>query len=535
MSNHNLSKEAEKLLSSYKRAKDLEWSYNKAEDEKIQVHQVSSKIAFFYEKVRNTIDYKEENLLRKNAIERILKRRIMTEKNESDVAKYLVYELIRARYLPDKEIPEKRIEEIKNIIEKYTYLLNSIPDRVKGEGKNSAFDWIIGIASCEVEEKLVPHERERAIVDFAKGVMKKKIKVADNLRINAEEEDDLIFVAVLKGLIKSDLSIIRYRVFIKKNPDWLGLSSKETILKISEVMPMMMSDIDNLIDHRYSENFLRAVKKNLAYFNIFQEVLAKQGGDVAEFLSHHYKVEDAVKENCLASYKIAKTKLKRAAVRSILYIFLTKMALALIIELPFDKYIMKDVNYFVLGINILFPAFLMTMVVLTIKVPGKNNTDLIVSGIKEMLYDKYTNPPLLIKGIASRDSLFSAVFKILYLMVFVVSFGTIIWFLKSIGFNTVSIALFLFFLTVVSYFGIRISSNARELVVVQRKEGLISFIGDLFSIPILQVGHWFSVKLSSINILVFIFDFIIEAPFKAFVDIFEEWIYYIKEEKDKIG
>lgn len=300
-------------------------------------------------------------------------------------------------------------------------------------------------------------------------------------------------------------------------------------------MGIMMSEIDKMIDHKYSENFLRAVQKNAAYFTILQELIVKQGGDLADFLSSHYKVEDSIKETCLASYKSAKTKLKRAAVRSIIYIFVTKMALALILELPFDKYIAKDVNYFVLGINILFPAVLMALVVLTIKVPGKNNTDLIVSGIKEMLYDKYSNPPLLIKGLASRDSFFSLFFRGLYLVVFIGSFGSIIWFLDSIGFNFLSVALFLFFLTVVSYFGIRISKSARELVVVQSREGFLSFIADLFSIPILQVGHWLSVKLSNINVFVFIFDFIIEAPFKAFVDIFEEWIYYIKEEKDKIG
>ena len=45
-----------------------------ADAPKIKVSEFISKMAFYYEKLRNTIDYKEEYLLRKNAILRILRR-----------------------------------------------------------------------------------------------------------------------------------------------------------------------------------------------------------------------------------------------------------------------------------------------------------------------------------------------------------------------------------------------------------------------------------------------------------------------------
>jgi hypothetical protein len=37
-----------------------------------------------------------------------------------------------------------------------------------------------------------------------------------------------------------------------------------------------------------------------------------------------------------------------------------------------------------------------------------------------------------------------------------------------------------------------------------------------------------------VNVFVFILDFIIEAPFKIFVEITEEWTKYVKERKDDI-
>ncbi|MCK4800158.1 hypothetical protein KAS31_04230, partial [Candidatus Parcubacteria bacterium] len=174
---------AEKFIKDYRDAISLEETYNQTDEEKVKVHQVSSKIAFLYEKLRNAIDYQEEHLLRKIAIERILKRRLMTEKNELDVSKFLVYELIRARYLPNDKIPEKRIEEIKEIVEKYTLLINNISEDKDGNNANSEylFDWIIGIAACEIEEKIAPYKKENAMIEFAQKIINEKLKVPERI------------------------------------------------------------------------------------------------------------------------------------------------------------------------------------------------------------------------------------------------------------------------------------------------------------------------------------------------------------------
>ncbi len=535
MPNDQLSPKALEFLQAYEKALDAEKNYDATEGEKITVHQVSGKIAFFYEKLRNTVDYKEEHLLRKNGIVRILKRRITTEKDEADVAKGLLYELVRARYLPNKKIPESRIEDAEAIIQKYTFLLNNMPER---KGKDAAkdealFEWIIGIASCEIEECLVPHGKENAIVNFAREVMEEKIKIQERIAIRPELAKELIYVAVLKILNKADLDMIRYRLFITKHPEWTMAPSETTFRKMALAMDEIVSDIDKIVNHRYAENFIKAVKKNRAYLAILQEVMFANPKDLERIFSHHYRIEDAVKETCVKKYRDAQAKLQRSAVRSIIYIFITKVILALIIELPFDKYIVGSINYFALGVNILFPPVLMALAVISVNVPSKKNTELIVAGIKDMLYGQY-GKQIEIKKPAPRKSFFLTIFRLFYIAVFIVSFGGIILLLRNLGFNAVSIALFLFFLSVVSYFAIRIRQNARELMVIQKKEGLLSFVTDLFMMPILQVGQWLSTKMSSLNVFVYVLDFIIEAPFKTFVDIFEEWIYYINEEKAKI-
>ncbi|MEA2098279.1 MAG: hypothetical protein U9P70_04390 [Patescibacteria group bacterium] len=526
---------AEKFIKDYKDAINLEKIYNKTDEEKVKVHQISSKVAFLYEKIRNAIDYQEEHLLRKIAIERILKRRLMTEKNELNVSKFLIYELIRARYLPNNKIPEKRIGEIKEIVEKYTLLINNISDNKNENNTNSEylFDWIIGIAACEIEEKIAPHKRENAMIEFAQKIINGKLKVPERL-ISYEDKIVQIHIAVLRNLTKYDLSLIEYRLFKKKHPEWFFAPSEELIVKMAQNMNVFVGSIEKQINSPLGENFSKFVKKNLAYFIIIRDVVQKNTNNLDKIFTHHLHLEDATKESCVKKYKEAKTKLKRAAVRSIIYIFATKMILAFVLELPFDKYIIGHINYLALGINVLFPPLLMFFVVVTIKVPSKRNTELVVRGVKEMIYGKYSSVPFVMKGVLHRSSFFYKIFKFFYALIFFASFGIIIIILQKLHFNIMSIGLFLSFLSVVSYFGIRIRQNARELVVIKRKEGIITFITDLFSIPILQMGQWLSTKLSNINIFVFIFDFIIEAPFKTFIEVFEGWIYYIKEEREKI-
>lgn len=538
MSNSQLTEDAKNLIDIYRQHPDKD--YNKTDEAKIKVHDVTSTMAFLYEKVRNTVDYQDEHLLRKNAIARILKRRLATEKSEFDAAKFLISELIRAKYLPNNTIPELRIPETEEIIGKYTLLLNKISPKTKegkeerGSGKEEKiFDWIIGIASCEIEEKLVPRACENAFLKYAAEITNQRT-ILTGREINKEEKEILSFIAVLRSLTKSDLDLIRYQLFKRQHSEWFVAPSEMLIGRLAKNAYSTVSKIESQINHSLGDAYLRYVKGETAYFTILQEIIAKNKNNPKRVFGHHLYLEDAIKESCSKKYKEAAVKLKRSAVRSILYILITKMTLALILELPFDKYILGEVDYFALGINIIFPPFLMFLVASNIKIPSKKNTEKIVKGIKEMVYGKSAVSPYKIKSALKRNSFFNKLFKLFYALVFFVSFGLIIFVLDKLNFSVVSIALFLFFLSVVSFFGIRISQITRELVVIEKKEGIKSFLVDLFSLPIIQMGRWLSKELSKINIFVFVFDFIIEAPFKTFVEIFEDWIGFMKEKKEEI-
>jgi len=50
----------------------------------------------------------------------------------------------------------------------------------------------------------------------------------------------------------------------------------------------------------------------------------------------------------------------------------------------------------------------------------------------------------------------------------------------------------------------------------------------------LALGKFFSSGLSKLNFFIFIFDFIIEAPFKLIFEVVEEWIGFVKKRKEEI-
>ena len=59
-------------------------------------------------------------------------------------------------------------------------------------------------------------------------------------------------------------------------------------------------------------------------------------------------------------------------------------------------------------------------------------------------------------------------------------------------------------------------------------------VANFFYVPIVTMGKWLSESFSQINVFIFFLDFIIEAPFKLFVEMFEQWTAYVKERKEDV-
>src|SRR5690242_9120478 len=105
-------------------------------DPKISVNRFVSEIASWYEKIRNAMDYQDEEIILKNAIERILKRLLLLGGNGEKTAEPLLRELVWARYFPDNSLPKRLITQTSQVIDLYLDLKHKISLHHKIPEKN---------------------------------------------------------------------------------------------------------------------------------------------------------------------------------------------------------------------------------------------------------------------------------------------------------------------------------------------------------------------------------------------------------------
>jgi len=505
-----------------------------AEGSKIEIGDTLSKMAFFYEKIRNAIDYQEEHLLRKNAVLRILKRRFVSGIDTNLIAEPLIKELIQGGYLPNNHLPESKIQEVTVIINKYAALINQIYHIHNRSDRRQIFKWLISLCACEIEENLGYNITNHALIDFMYHLMDKRIVIRGS-KIKPEVRNIQIYISILRTLMRYDTDMLSYHIFLYYFPEWFHLnhSSLEKIaLHIYKIKFKVKLQLENPLGERLN----RIMRKYMAIFTIFKDLVKKDPSTAVHLVQDIEELQTAVKKACNNKYQEIKAKLKRTSVRSIIYIFLTKMLIALILEIPYELYIeQSQLNFLPLGINIAFHPLLLFIIALVIRVPSEENTRKIFTGIKNIVYDyPEKNVQHYIKPPAKRGWFVTWLFRFFYLLTYVVTFGTIIFALYTLHFNIISIMLFLLFLSLVTFFGLKVRQGANELLVMDERPGMISAFLTFLLIPIIRAGRWISVKFSKINVFVFFFDIFIEAPFKLLIDVFEDWSTYIKEKREEI-
>lgn len=523
--------------------------------DKLHVSDVISKVSFFYEKIRNAVHYQEEHLLRKDAIERILKRQLIIENpikfsraDSHEAAQHLLTELIRAGYLANNALPETKVDDVAVIIDKYFSLrvlaaseavenINFFGKSAKHKKSAKGFDatsWLVGLAAVEIEQNIVPDEVSRTVIKVMYEVLVKRLDLPADLPYGSDLEVQL-YLAVSRSFLKFDddmLSLILVNYF---NADWQQ-ATPAVIKKVAKNFSALRQLVEDQINHPLAQQLSTIVAPYTVYFNILKDVVSDDPTKVYdEFFDDPKAFERRIKSHCAKRYTKAKRKLWQAAWRSIVYILLTKSIFAILLEIPAAKFFGSIISPVSLLINISFPAFLLFFAVAVTGLPRENNTKKIIAGIEDIVFtEKRRTDKITIRKPIRRRPVTNFVFGVLYAVTFFISFGLVIWLLEQIYFSWVSIVIFLFFLTFVSFFIIRVRRGAKEWIVVEPRDTFFRFLFDFFSTPIVATGKWLSGKVSQINVFVFILDFIIEAPFKILVDIAEEWTKYVRERKERI-
>jgi hypothetical protein len=496
------------------------------DERRITVNPIVTKFASWYEKVRNAMEFREDEVILRATIERILKRRLLLGGTGKTTAMPLVKELLWARYLPDNDIGASVVNQIEEVIDLYLQLRLKVMAMHKFP-EAEINDWTYDLMSADIQYILNPKKEKELMANFMFHVLKDDVMIEDE---KEETKNAQVFMAVRKAFARDDLAFLRYHMFSQ----YFGRLTPKTLEFTAQHFVQGYNEIHRQMNYVHRDKIYTYVKRRTAAFFIFDDILHSKKENLKTILESEEELKETVLEACDVRYQGISVRVRTAIIRSFIFILFTKLGFAFFVEGTYERLVYGHILWHQIAINTTVPPLLMVVVGLFIRPPGQENSERIFKYISQLLYE---NDPVLGNKLliakAGADKGFMTAFNILWLIGFVLSFGTLILILTRIGFNPVSQGIFLFFLAIVSFLAYRISLLA-NVYRVGEKQGLGTLMVDFLFMPIIRVGRRLTQSIAQVNIFLMLFDFFIEAPFKSLFAFFDQWFYYLHAKTEEL-
>lgn len=496
---------------------------------RIHIDEVASQVAVFYEKVRNVVDYKEEHLLRRRFIDRVIRRRLFLSAN-GNVAESIVKEIIRAGYLPNDAVPETKIAEVGEIVRNNKAIAEHLP---KGARQKEAHEWLFTMTASAIEENLFPPRKEDALSSLMFLSLKEHLVVRGK-EVPEETSRIELFIAVLKTLMKADEEQIHYALLKFMYPNWARMTEDEAVAFAGELRAVKKK-IQSLIDDPLAPYFYKLCNHYAIVFHLVGDLMdrAVNYDDFAAMAGDPVRLEEAVRDAYDDRFRAMRKRLNRLGFLSVLSFFLSKILVVLAIEIPIERGLTHDFSAVNTAVNILFPPFLMLLIAFAIKMPKRRNFDLVFEAIDGVLFGA-AERPYIVEVPKRRGLAADIAVNVFYVAVFVFVFYFCSKLLLPLGFNVANIVVLLLFVSVVAAAGVRIHNRARELDLEKPRTNFFTFIFDLFSMPFIAVGKWIIAGLAKFNPIVVLINLLIELPFQLFVEFLENFNGFLKSKREEI-
>lgn len=490
----------------------------------IQVPGTGKAISSAYEQLRNAAEYTEEHLLLQRAIKRFFNRNFTFFSRRhghlGNIGEELIVELTQAGYLHNNEFSSETAAKISSLADHYMQIYRDLRDaRVS---RDDASDWVQSLLAVEVEGILNPHSYHTALAYCAyqhyTEILPREVFAATK---SEDEEYDLsLYMAVHQALLKSDISIVRY-----------------DLMQMYHISPRDMHafiqfnrSVTRLYLSKFTYRLKRAVSKYGAPLRILKS-MADERKDIPELLQERERFLDAFDHQVGKEYKLVTRRVNKGIIKSIIFIFITKVIIGLSIEVPYDYFVVGSIALLPLAINLLFPPLYMASLKLGLRIPSLANAKLLRDYIDRALYT--TTSPV-VPGFRDTTRTASAFAKWLYTLLFFIPFAVTVYVLHLLNFNVVQGAIFFAFLSTASFFGFRLSTMVRELEIVTPQSSLLSTLRDFFYLPFIIVGQWLSSKYAKINAVAYFLDIAIELPLKTVLRLIRQWTRFLNEKHDEI-
>lgn len=489
------------------------------EGPRLSVNAITSRAGSLYEKLRYTVDYQDENAIRRSAIERGL-RRFGLIVQEGAQARELLKDLIQSGYIDNEVLPEEVIPDVQAIIDRYDAL------RSAGLRNTKA---LTSFAALEIERYLFPVFGREQVFEAAYRSVLEYVKPKPHEHTSEASFKLYTYVACRRALLKDSPEALAFALWTLLEPEWSAVSemNRDTLVSIAERFDGHQEHIKRMVRSPIPSRIESRLHNEAIYAALMLDMVRTYGHDAQALFGERERLAERVRAMAEHAYPELRKKISRSGTQSILYILITKVVIGLAIELPYELYVLNHVNMLSLVINMAFFPMLLMLMVKTIRMPGPRNTEALIAGFERFVTGERPRPVYVRTETLSTFSFTG--FGLFYLILCIITFGGILSILAALSFNMASMALFLFFLVVVSYFGLRIRYRARAWTYDTGADSSLGVLSYLLFLPVTRTGRWISTRLSSVNIFVMFMDFVLETPFKLLLGSFDEFVSFSKE------
>jgi len=492
----------------------------------IHVDEVAAKIAKFYERIRNIIDYRENHLLRENTILRILKRSLILYNDNGKIAEFLVKEIIRSGHLQNDAIPEAKIGEVGRLISQLVYLLG------KAGGDRKLSDWLIRISAAAIEEILDPPVKDRLLAEAMFAAVKNRLTISGQ-EIDENAKWAQLYVAIQRALLKVDNDQLAYRLLKLIYPAWDNLADAE-LGEIGGKLVQIKKTVDSYMRHPLRSHFFAFAKRLSTVFLLLGDIVFKQKmipESLASFFENREDVDIAVADAYKKRLAQQKRSLRRLAFLSVLSLFITKVLIAFALEIPIDiyldQYVLENAVF-----NTVFPPLLLFVIIMFIRPPGRGNLTLIKKEFEAVIYEE-SSKDYALNIPKPKKSLIKDLVIVFYIAVsLAVLYGTA-RLLLDFNFSPASIGVFIIFTSIVAATGIRVNNRSKEMNMREKRSSFWGLIFDTVFMPFVSLGQFIISALSKLQFLVTLIN-LIDVPFQMFVIFIEHFNQFIRSKREEV-
>lgn len=511
----------------------------------IHVDEIASHLARFYEKIRKVIDWKDDNALRRGAIERILKRIlfpkltgfIVQDFNVEKLGETVTFELIRGGHLPNDTIPRERIAFVVESLNKYLFFLEYISAyKLFGMKEKINFaTFVLEIAACEIEEILTYPVKEYGLIEAMTKTLDKRISVYPHEALTPLEKRKQIYIATLRTLYDLDDNFIIYQLLKQKYPAW-HCPSQELTEEISKELPKTWKNIQEEINRPIARKFNTIAERIDTVFVLIDDLLEKLKDDpkkIRATLENKKKFTQFVTKAYEKRYQTLKRRLLRLAVFSTLSVFLSNWFTFFLVEIPLANLFYEGFNLIASIADFLIPTTVMFLLVIIIRPPKKDNIKKVISTTLGFMYQDEKQEHYQVRIKEDRLSIFQIIMSVMHVLTTLLAFAGIafVFYIARLPITSVIFDTFTIALTV---FGAVVIKNKSKELNVDEHVGVHDFLLDIVAVPVAKVGSVFARKWKEYNIVAIFFNFVVETPFVVVLDFVQGWSEYIKERRAEL-